>query len=29
MSVVPATGTGKKPAAVNLSYERVYIATLQ
>ena len=29
VTLVPATGTGKKPAAVNLSYSRVYIATRQ
>lgn len=29
VTFVPATGTGKKPAAVNLSYGRVYIATRQ
>jgi hypothetical protein len=29
VTFVPATGAGKKPAAVNLSYSRVYIATRQ
>jgi hypothetical protein len=29
VTLVPATGTGKKPDAVNLSYSRVYIATRQ
>jgi polyphenol oxidase len=29
VTLVPATGTGKKPAAVNLKYSRVYIATRQ
>ncbi len=29
VTLVPATGTGKKPSAVNLSYRRVYIATRQ
>ena len=29
VTLVPATGTGKKPAAVSLSYSRVYIATRQ
>lgn len=29
VTLVPATGTGKKPDAVNLKYSRVYIATRQ
>jgi hypothetical protein len=29
VTLVPATGTGKKPDAINLKYSRVYIATRQ